>query len=286
MVLVYYRVYIEDEAIDSRKPAYLDDKTLGRILATSVAPPHTVKSLKRCISKVEGIDSFSKCELFLDLTSNSPLDEGPVSILSEQSIGSKPEKAIALVFSTPTEEVAPRTSLVRIISTPEPAPPPRSQTLTPVFLTRFNKKMIAIQDCGKQFWKKEVSRRLNDDSTTVFPADNSSLNPRFLNVKKNDILSTDGVARWEVFAGRGGGESIFFPHDIMVACSTQKINLPGRSAAHKFKVYDAINSVGTKGCKFLPDFKLLTVSDFSCNSISRSEKYETVYLPSQISRGL
>ena len=43
---VYYRPYQEDGAIESRSPAYSNDRSIGRILSKDVTPPHTAASLK------------------------------------------------------------------------------------------------------------------------------------------------------------------------------------------------------------------------------------------------
>jgi hypothetical protein len=190
-IAVYYRMFVEDEPIQSRKPVNAFDQTLGHILATSVTPPHTVDSLKRCITKAEGIKNFVKCDLFVDLTSEVPMGKGRISILANDRPGSTPERAMALVYSVsaPSQEVV----IAPNISAPMPD-----------FDSRFNKKIVAVQDCSKH--KKHILGVLLD----CFHADNSSVNCKFLNFKKNEILATDGTSRREMFTRGGGGEPEVF----------------------------------------------------------------------------
>jgi hypothetical protein len=138
MVAVYYRVYIRGQAIQSNMAVYQEDRTLGRIPATSVAPPQTVDALKRCVTRAEGIINFTNCDLFLDLTCDAPVNEGPLSIIAKDCPGSTPERAMAFVYSLP--ESPPSQEIVPTIATPKPAS-----------RTRFNQKIIAIQDCGMWF---------------------------------------------------------------------------------------------------------------------------------------
>jgi len=180
---VYYRMFVEHEPILPKKPVFQNDH-LGRITATSVAPPHSVNSLKRCITKSEGFFNAPECDLFADMTSRSPMAQGPISIFTNDRLGSTPEKPIALVYSSSTRGVAPTISTAIAVD------------------SRFNQRVVAIQNFH-----------------------NSSVNQKFLNFKVGEILLTDGISRREMFAGGGGG----------------------KSAAQPFRVYEAINSVGSKG---------------------------------------
>ena len=73
---VYYRVFFQDGAIPTLHPASSDDPFLGRVLATSITPPHNVDSLKRCLAKHEDIDHRRKIViLFLTRCSVSPMDD-------------------------------------------------------------------------------------------------------------------------------------------------------------------------------------------------------------------
>src|ERR1700727_355306 len=95
---VYYRIYNEDGAIPSMRSVDSDDLPLGRIDASLVAPPHTAASLKRCISNAERLTPFVCDKLFVDISSESPMDDDlDISILTGQGLGNTPEDAMALV---------------------------------------------------------------------------------------------------------------------------------------------------------------------------------------------
>jgi len=184
---VYYRVFMGDQPRLSRNPVYLKEGYLGRIPATLVAPPQTVDSLKRCIARTEGITNVLNCDLYATQKIQTPMAQGPISILEDDCLGSTPESAMVLVYhvATPTQEIAPAipTPIVSVNS-------------------RFNKKIVAVQDCNY-----------------------SSINPKFLNLQRNEVLFTDGESHWKKIAGGGGG----------------------KGAARPFEVYEAINSVELKG---------------------------------------
>jgi len=207
---VYYRVYMGNGAIQLENPVYQEDQTLGRIAATSVPPPHTVKSLIRLITRVEGVTGVTKCELFLDLTCLEPIEEGPLLILGKDGPGCTPERALAFVYSVkspPTLRIPSPTKHVRS-PTPLSRPPgPLGRPPTPLVRSsadnaKFHKRLIATQDC-----------------------DNSSINPNFLSFRRGDVLDALSKSRWEIFSGNGGG----------------------RTAAQKFKVYEAVDSDGSRG---------------------------------------
>jgi hypothetical protein len=95
---VYYRIYAEDGEIQSANPVYTDDPSLGRIIAKLVAPPHTVMTLKRCISNVENIDNAIPTKLFISASSQTPMDDaGSVSILAHPGPGCNPNEPMVLV---------------------------------------------------------------------------------------------------------------------------------------------------------------------------------------------
>ena len=131
---VYYRLYTSDGPISTRKPIVANDRFLGRITATSVPPPHTVASLMRCISRAELINPSVPSNLYNDLSDISPVDDGPVSILQADGIGSTRQNAVAILYSPVTPLMANRA--------PEPEPTQPS----------FNMKIKAKQDCGMPYY--------------------------------------------------------------------------------------------------------------------------------------
>ena len=71
---VYYRPYQEDGAIESRSPAYSNDRSIGRILSKAVTPPHTTASLKSHLCKIEGFLGSENAYLYSSLLSQTILD--------------------------------------------------------------------------------------------------------------------------------------------------------------------------------------------------------------------
>ena len=67
-------------------------------MATLVTPPHTVVSLKRCLSNVEGIDKQISTSLFMSASSCTMMDDtSGVSILANPGLGCTPNEPLALV---------------------------------------------------------------------------------------------------------------------------------------------------------------------------------------------
>ena len=88
-MLVYYRIYSEDGAIPSKTPATPSDLFLGRIKATSVPPPHTVKAVKHKIERVEGIKHSTSSSLFLTPYKKSPMGDSEKLAILNPSTGSE-----------------------------------------------------------------------------------------------------------------------------------------------------------------------------------------------------
>jgi hypothetical protein len=78
-------------AIDPEEPS------LGRIRADSIPPPHSVASIKRCISRVERTPELAHAELFADISCETPLKEGHIPILRIECPGLSPNKPMAIV---------------------------------------------------------------------------------------------------------------------------------------------------------------------------------------------
>jgi hypothetical protein len=94
---VYYLLYADDCGVPS-KVAFDEEVTyLGRIQCDSVAPPHTLASIKRHISRVEETPELANADLFADISSDAPLKEGNISILGTDVPGLSPHDPMAVV---------------------------------------------------------------------------------------------------------------------------------------------------------------------------------------------
>ena len=75
-----------------------EEPSLGRIHADSVAPPHSPTTIKRCISRVESNPAlFWYADLFADTSSDTPLEEGHISVLRTDGPGLSPDDPMAIV---------------------------------------------------------------------------------------------------------------------------------------------------------------------------------------------
>jgi hypothetical protein len=72
---VYYRVYTPGGDIPSKQPVDPDDPSLGRIAVDSIPPPRTVASMRRTLSRAEKYPSPLHAKLFVNMFSESPMDE-------------------------------------------------------------------------------------------------------------------------------------------------------------------------------------------------------------------
>ena len=95
---VYYLLYADDYEIPSKVAFDPEGPSLGRIRLDSVAPPHSPTSIKRCVSRVEGNPALAwHADLFVDTSSDTPLEEGHISILSTDGPGLSPNEPMAIV---------------------------------------------------------------------------------------------------------------------------------------------------------------------------------------------
>ena len=124
---VYYRVYNDEGAIVTRRPAYLNDTYLGRVRSQWVAPPHNAGSLRRCLALMESIDPTATT-LFATLSSKSALaDDILVSFKTSQTLGIWPDEPVALLTKAkPSDGLRPGTENRRV-------PPDAQSPLTPRF---------------------------------------------------------------------------------------------------------------------------------------------------------
>ena len=79
-------------------PVYTDDPYLGRISAEIVAPPHIAKNIKLCLSDIEGIGDNTATNLFISVSSPTPMaDDHCVPISVYPGPGCLPNEPMALV---------------------------------------------------------------------------------------------------------------------------------------------------------------------------------------------
>jgi hypothetical protein len=94
---VYYLLYADDCETPSKVAINPEEPSLGRIRIDSVAPPHSPASIKRCISRVEESPALAHADLFADISCDTPLKEGHISILRTDGPGLSPNKPMAIV---------------------------------------------------------------------------------------------------------------------------------------------------------------------------------------------
>jgi hypothetical protein len=94
---VYYRVYGSHTAVPSKHPVDSNEPSVGRINVNCIPPPHTAKSIIRCISKIEKVEKFGILRLFTSISDESPIGDGHVSILTSNRPGPTPEEPMAFV---------------------------------------------------------------------------------------------------------------------------------------------------------------------------------------------
>ena len=95
---VYYRPYQEDGAIESRSPAYSNDRFVGRILSKAVTPPHTAASLKSHLCNVEGFSGSENAYLYLSLSSQTILDNpSRLALMNRFGPGSSEKEPMVLL---------------------------------------------------------------------------------------------------------------------------------------------------------------------------------------------
>jgi hypothetical protein len=94
---VYYHLYANDDDMPSKVAFDPEEPSLGRIRADSVAPPHSLASIKRRISRVEENPALAHADLFADLSSDAPLKEDHITILSTDGPGLSPNKPMGIV---------------------------------------------------------------------------------------------------------------------------------------------------------------------------------------------
>lgn len=103
--LVYYRVYTANGLVRSKNPIGPSWPAVGRISVDCIPPPHTPISIMRCIAKMEEHPSFHASQIFANMTSESPINDDHVPILTDDCPGSTPDDPIAFVASPFTQRM-------------------------------------------------------------------------------------------------------------------------------------------------------------------------------------
>ena len=87
------------DASDGREMSFNEDDTsLGRIEILSIPPPHTVASLKSCITKYEGVSAHD-LQVFEDDTGEITMNDGDITaLLADAYPGNVEEQPIAIVY--------------------------------------------------------------------------------------------------------------------------------------------------------------------------------------------
>ena len=94
---MYYLLYADDYEMSSKVSIDPGKPSLGRIRADHVAPPHSPVSIKQCISRVERTPTIVHADLFANLSSDTPLKDGYISILPDDGPGLSPDEPMAIV---------------------------------------------------------------------------------------------------------------------------------------------------------------------------------------------
>ena len=92
-----YLLYANGWVVSSKVAFDEEEFFLGRIRCDSFAPPHTLASIKRHISRVEETPGLANAYLFADISSDAPLKDGNISILGTDVPGLSPYEPMAIV---------------------------------------------------------------------------------------------------------------------------------------------------------------------------------------------
>ena len=94
---MYYLLYGKDYEMPSKVAFDPKDPCLGRIPADSIAPPHRLASIKRCISRVERTPALAFADLFADISCDTPLEDHHISNLLTDGPGLSQDEPMAIV---------------------------------------------------------------------------------------------------------------------------------------------------------------------------------------------
>ena len=94
---MYYLVYANNYQTPSKTVFDPDRPSLGRIRADSVAPAHTLSSIKQLISRVEETPALASADLFADLSSDAPMEEWFFANLGTDGPGLSPDNPMCII---------------------------------------------------------------------------------------------------------------------------------------------------------------------------------------------
>ena len=94
---MYYLLYADNSEMPSKVSFDPEQPSLGRIRGDSIAPPHSLASIKRCISRVEETPALANADFFADISSDAPLKEGYISIIGTDGPGLSMDEPMAIV---------------------------------------------------------------------------------------------------------------------------------------------------------------------------------------------
>lgn len=108
---LYYQIFEDETAVPSKQQVPdFDEPSIGRIRARNIAPPRTVRIIKRAILKAEAIEPSRISSLFLDASDSSDAldDEVRLDVTDQKGTGpgSSPDSPIGIVLGLGQEEVA------------------------------------------------------------------------------------------------------------------------------------------------------------------------------------
>lgn len=90
----------------SRNAFDATDPFIGRIKSTTIPPPRTVDTLKRCFAYSESLSdpNNQRTELYLTASSDSPIQNGNLLLVGED-LGSSSQSAVAFVLRQDLSDV-------------------------------------------------------------------------------------------------------------------------------------------------------------------------------------
>jgi len=100
---IYYNLYTEDGEVQVKRPinpGAHNSPSVARIDNNLIPPPHTINSIIRCISYTEGFEYGFWHQLFVDIASESPINDNEFLILRSGGPGSTPERPLTFVRSS------------------------------------------------------------------------------------------------------------------------------------------------------------------------------------------